>query len=82
MIRSNPGLMLIKEGNVLSMWSYRNIPGDEIFKTNGISYSLSRVYNKNSDRLSLIVVLLVGFCAMVLFVNRRRYKFNLSDNIK
>jgi uncharacterized membrane protein YphA (DoxX/SURF4 family) len=80
MIRSNPGLILIKEGNVLGMWSYRNIPGDDIFKTNGISYTLSGIYKNNSNRLSLIVMLLIGFGAIVLFVAPRRFKSNHSEN--
>jgi uncharacterized membrane protein YphA (DoxX/SURF4 family) len=76
MIRSNPGLMLIKEGNVIGIWSYYNIPGDDIFKSNGISYTLLGIYDKSKERLSLIILLMVGFCAMVLFVSRKRQKNN------
>jgi uncharacterized membrane protein YphA (DoxX/SURF4 family) len=80
MIRSNPGLMLIREGNVLGIWSYRNIPDDSFFKTNGISYSLLRLTDKSKDRLSLVVVLFVGFSAMVLFALRSKFKLNENKN--
>ncbi len=55
-IRSNPGLILIQDGNVMAKWHYNDIPDPKDFK-NPVSYAL-KSSNKKYDYLKLISMLL------------------------
>jgi len=71
MIRSNPGLMLIKEGVVLGKWHFRNVPSlQELDMYGGLSYSLLAARKERSDGIAIIVVLLIGFLGVVLYYFR------------
>lgn len=57
-VRSNPGLMLIREGTVLGIWPFRRLPGNKFFEQGAMSYLLNDI-NK-SNRHLLIVCLILG----------------------
>lgn len=74
MIRSNPGLILIKEGNILGKWHYRNIPGEDFFNSELISAAMTEQVKSEKNRLILAVILLIG--ALTLLMELLRMKFN------
>ncbi len=70
MIRSNPGLMLIKEGNILGKWHFRNIPADNIFEENGLSFAIKEITRKKEDYFALTILLFIGSLSLILSVFR------------
>lgn len=68
-IRSNPGLMLLKDGVVLGLWHHNDFPKPEYFKGNILSTVLTD-YNKSLEwkRILILslafVILLVGMMGM------------------
>jgi hypothetical protein len=76
MIRSNPGLMLIKDGNVMAKWSYKNIPSIEkitrLTTTDFASIVSDAKASERNATLSLAAIVLVAVC----LINIRKYKGN------
>lgn len=61
-IRSNPGLILIKEGTILGKWHYRNIPHADELKENLLSYTLEQKEELNNALITR------GFILALIFV--------------
>lgn len=65
-IRSNPGLLLLKEGTILNKWSHRNFPDPEKedLLDNLMAKSISEHQKANENNISLIYIL-----ALLLFMS-------------
>jgi uncharacterized membrane protein YphA (DoxX/SURF4 family) len=68
MLRSNPGLMLIKDGTIMGIWHYRNIPDDKIFEQGGLAYVLAGINARNVHNLILSLILLLILVSLTIFI--------------
>ena len=65
-IRSNPGLVLLKEGTILSKWHYRDFPVLLRAGTNWLSFSLDRARRQNERSVLLLCTTLVLLAAAII----------------
>ncbi len=70
-IRSNPGLMVLKDGVILGLWHFNDFPQPDYFKGNILSKILTQ-YNKSIE-WKRIGLLFMGFMTVmvVLFLKRK-----------
>ncbi|MDR2293218.1 MAG: DoxX family protein [Prevotellaceae bacterium] len=74
MLRSNQGLMLIKDGNILAKWSYLNIPTiDEIKKLAATDYQTIIASAKAKERNTTIILAAIALI-FICFINTQKYK--------
>ncbi|MDR1346922.1 MAG: DoxX family protein [Prevotellaceae bacterium] len=74
MIRANQGLMLIKDGNILAKWSYRNIPAIDEIKTFTATNFQTVVAGAKAGERNTTVILLAIAAIFICFINTRKYK--------
>ena len=56
-IRSDPGLILLKEGVIIGKWAWRDFPGPELITKNMLSIQLTGInHDKNSWRVFAIFI--------------------------
>ena len=58
-IRSNPGLLLLKEGTILAKWHYSNIPHADAMKKNLLSYSIESRQSARNNLVTCKYILLL-----------------------
>ncbi|MDR1552274.1 MAG: DoxX family protein [Prevotellaceae bacterium] len=74
MLRSNQGLMLVKDGNILAKWSYQNIPStDEIKKLAVTDYETIVADAKAGERRATIILAAIALI-FICFINTKKYK--------
>lgn len=71
-IRSNPGLMLLKDGVVLGLWHYNDLPVPEYFKGNILSKVLTD-YHKSIEHKNLFFIVIALLCIFLGMLGYRRY---------
>lgn len=64
MIRSNPGLILLKEGVILGEWHYNDLPKTEYFKGN----ILSNVLTSDAKATEWRRILILSLCFIIILV--------------
>ncbi len=70
-IRSNPGIVIVKEGIIIDKWHFNDIPDLEDLNPNLIQQSLSK-YKNNADSLYIWVLILGGILLICLYLQTRK----------
>jgi uncharacterized membrane protein YphA (DoxX/SURF4 family) len=65
-IRSNPGLVLLKEGTIIGMWHYRDYPVLMNAGSNYLAFSLDQARKDNERTIILLLAVFVLFIAAVI----------------
>jgi len=69
-IRSNPGLLLLKEGIILAKWHYNDLPEIEELRQPVLSLVIEKA-RKRHERTSAIISVLVLFLGVSVFETTR-----------
>ena len=73
MIRSNPGVMLIKDGVIIGKWPGRKLPQRDVLESNSLSSSLSGLQAAKSDGIAVIVVLIFALMGILMTTFRLHF---------
>ncbi len=57
MIRSNPGILLLKDGVILNKWPATRLPGEELLKDGGLIKSMAELQEAKANANALIALL-------------------------
>jgi uncharacterized membrane protein YphA (DoxX/SURF4 family) len=70
MIRSNPGVILIKESVVIGMWPHRNLPDADLLSKDTLAYSITSLQQSRNERFLLIIMLSLGLLGLLVYLVR------------
>ncbi|HUV01165.1 MAG TPA: BT_3928 family protein [Bacteroidales bacterium] len=66
MVRSNPGYILLREGNIVGKWSWANVPENDWFKDEMAVRQIEKLHNRNS--LLYVILIAVSFSMILLLI--------------
>ncbi len=73
-IRANPGILLLQEGNILAKWHYNDFPSLEDAATRTLPSVLTssrQTMEKRAGFVAILLVLAAGMCMFLVFPRRR-----------
>jgi len=71
-VRSNPGLVLLKEGTVMGQWSYEDIPVLDEHTHSLYGLALNTLRKKSETTATMTAFLLLAFLLSIVFVRYRK----------